>query len=138
MAKRIDAETRAEMANMYLYDDSMNYHDIAEKYGIAYGTARRIICEELKAGNGIKPDQRKTPGGTFGEGKLDEIHDEVMQKKYPPSPRTSDWMDHVRELNKRKREFEQKIEHKQAELDKARQEYRDFLATMEQLMKEEI
>lgn len=141
MGKRINAETRAEMANMYLYDDSMNYHDIAEKYGIAYGTARRIICEELKAGNGIKPDRRnnkKPSDGCATDKGLDAIHDEVMRQKYPPSPRTSDWTEHVKVLNQRKREFEQKIEHKQAELDAARQEYRDFLATLEQLMKEEV
>lgn len=140
MGKRIDAETRAAMVGAYCEDDSATYNSVAKKFGVSFETARRIITNELQAVPGVKPRRNnKPPSAPCATDKgLDAIHDEVMRQKYPPSPRTTDWMDHVRELNKRKREFEQKIEHKQAELDKVRQEYRDFLATLEQLMKEEV
>jgi prefoldin subunit 5 len=47
-------------------------------------------------------------------------------------------MDHITPLHQRKQELENAIEHKQVELDKARQEYRDFLATLRQLMEETV
>ena len=53
-------------------------------------------------------------------------------------PRTSDWMKHVKPLNAHKRELELAIEHKQAELDKAKQELRDFTATLRQLMEGDV
>ncbi len=141
MGKRIDAETRAAMVGAYCEDDSATYCSVARQFGVSFETARRIITNELQAVPGVKPDRRnnkKPSAGCATDKDLDATHDEVMRQKYPPSPRTSDWMEHVKVLNQRKREFEQKIEHKQAELDAARQEYRDFLATLEQLMKEEV
>ena len=141
MGKRIDTETRAAMVGAYCEDDSATYNSVAKKFGVSFETARRIITNELQAVPGVKPDRRnnkKPSDGCATDKDLDATHDEVMRQKYPPSPRTSDWTEHVKVLNQRKREFEQKIEHKQAELDAARQEYRDFLATLEQLMKEEV
>ena len=141
MGKRIDTETRAAMVGAYCEDDSATYSSVAKKFGVSFETARRIITNELQAVPGVKPDRRnnkKPSDGCATDKDLDATHDEVMRQKYPPSPRTSDWTEHVKVLNQRKREFEQKIEHKQAELDAARQEYRDFLATLEQLMKEEV
>lgn len=41
-------------------------------------------------------------------------------------------------LQQRKQELELTIEHRQAELDKAKQELRDFLATLKQLMEESV
>lgn len=113
MAKRIDAETRAAIVKMYLSDDGIMYKDIAEKFGLSVGFVSRTIKAELQAGNGIKPDRR-------------------------PNEPENPWMQHITPLHQQKRELEQLIEHKQAELDAARQEYRDFLATLEQLMKEEV
>lgn len=110
--RRIDAETLAEMANMYLSDDSMTYKAIAEKFGVAVQTANRIIHAELQAGDGMKPDRRAEPDNP--------------------------WMEHITPLHRHKMELEQQIEHKQAELDQARQAYRDFLATLGQLLKEEV
>ena len=43
-------------------------------------------------------------------------------------------MDHITPIHQRKMELENAIEHKQAELEKAKQEYRDFLATLRQLL----
>lgn len=113
MGKRIDAQTRAEMVKMYLSDDSMTFKAVAEKFHVAALTARNIINEELNAGNGVKPDRR-------------------------PDPPETPWMEHITPLHRHKQELENAIERKQAELDAVRQEYRDFLATLEQLMKEEV
>lgn len=111
MARRIDAETRAAMVEMYLSDDGIRYKDIAEKLGLSVGFVSRTIKKELEAGNGIKPDRRA---------------------KEPENP----WMQYVMPLHKHKMELEQKVEHKQAELEKAKQEYRNFLATVKQLMED--
>lgn len=131
MARRIDAETRAAMVEMYLSDDGIRYKDIAEKFDLSVGFVSRTIKKELEAGNGIKPDRRN--GCT--EEELDAKHAKVMAEK-DPHPRTIDWMAHVKPLNAHKRELELKVEHKQAELEAARQELRDFTATLRQLMED--
>ena len=111
MGKRIDAETRAAMVGAYCEDDSATYNSVAKKFGVSFETARRIITNELQAIPGTKPDRRA---------------------KEPENP----WMEYVTPLHKHKQELEDVIEHKQAELDAARQEYRDFLATLKQLMED--
>jgi len=138
VGKRIDAETRAAMVGAYCEDDSATYNSVAKKFGVSFETARRIITNELQAVPGVKPRRNnKPPSAPCATDKdLDATHDEVMRQKYPPSPRTSDWTEHVKVLNRHKQELENAIAHKQAELDKARQEYRDFLATLKQLMED--
>lgn len=111
MAKRIDAETRAQIVQKYLATDDATYADIGRVFGINQNTIAKIIRTELQAGNGTKPDRRA---------------------KEPENP----WMEYVTPLHKHKQELEDVIEHKQAELDAARQEYRDFLATLKQLMED--
>ena len=114
MGKRIDAETRAQIAQTYLANEGMPYRTVAKRFGISAESARRIIKDELKAGNGIKPDRRA---------------------KTEPS---SDWMQHITPLHKHKQALELAVEHKQAELDKAKQELRDFTATLRQLMEGDV
>ena len=141
MGKRIDAETKDKIVEMYLADETLTYRDLASKFGINHMSVSRIINGYFKDTNGIKPDRHKPKKHSFcekTERALDTTHDEVMRQKYPPSPRTSDWTDHITPLHRHKQELENAIAHKQAELDKARQEYREFLATLEQLMKEEV
>lgn len=113
MPKRIDAETRAKIVKTYISDDKLTYTEIARRFGVSSGTAMRIINEELNAGNGIKPDRRA---------KTD----------------TPEWMAHVTPLHKHKQELETIIEHKKAELEQAQQEYRNYLATIRQLMEETV
>lgn len=111
MAKRIDAETRAEIVQKYLATDDATYADIGRVFGINQNTIAKIIKTELQAGNGTKPDRRA---------------------KEPENP----WMEHITPLHRHKQELENAIAHKQAELDKAKQAYRDFLATLKQLMED--
>lgn len=114
MGKRIDAETRAKIVQTYLADEGMTYKTVAKRLGISAESARRIINDELGAGNSIKPDRRA--------------------KAEPPS----DWMQHITPLHKQKQALEFAVEHKQAELDKAKQELRDFTATLRQLMEGDV
>ena len=132
MSRRIDAETRAKIVAAYLKNDGATYKDIGERFGINHNTISKIIRAELQSGNGVKPDRRvgkiKLPDGI-------EFEREALEAQHP---RTSDWMEHVKPLNAHKRELELAIEHKQAELDAARQELRDFTATLRQLMEGDV
>lgn len=147
MAKRIDAGLREEIANAYLSDESVTVEALAQKYGYSTTTIHRIIKEYTKSGKGIKPDRRKCPAakrnadGSEGisEAEMDKRHAERMAAQNAERhPRTSDWMDHITPLHQRKMELENAVEHRQAELDKAKQELRDFLATLKQLMEESV
>lgn len=135
MAKRIDAGLRDEIANAYLSDKSVTVKALAEKYHYSVSTISKIINEYTTSGKDIKPDRRKESKKLPTDAELDRQHDERMAEKHP---RSSDWMQHITPLHQRKQELENTIEHKQAELDKARQEYRDFLATLRQLMEETV
>ena len=132
MGKRIDAETRAKIVQTYLANEGMPYKTVAKRFGISTESARRIINEELQSGNGIEPDRRvgtiKLPDGT-------EFEREELEAQHP---RTSDWMQHITPLHKHKQALELAVEHKQAELDAAKQELRDFTATLRQLMEGDV
>ncbi len=127
---RISAEKRAAIVAAYLENDGATYKEICEQFGINHNTISKIIRTELQAGNGIKPDRRVN--GELTDDELERRHEENMKEH----PRTSDWMAHVTPLHKHKMELEQRVEHKQAELEKAKQELRDFTATIRQLMED--
>ena len=132
--RKITAEQRAQIVQYYLENDGATYKDIAKKVGVNHCTISKIIRAELQAGNGVKPDRRKVlPVVELDEAELDEKHVEALKAQHP---RTSDWMEHVKPLHQHKMELEQKVEHKQAELDKAKQELRDFTATLRKLMED--
>lgn len=133
MPKLIDAETRAKIVAAYLESDGATYEGIGEQFGISKCTIGKIIRAELQAGKGIKPDRRVN--GELTDDALDQKHGDVIAAK-DPHPRTTDWMQHVTPLHKHKMELERRVEHKQAELDKARQELRDFTATLRKLMED--
>lgn len=134
--REITAEQRAQIVQYYLENDGATYKDIAKKVGVNHCTISKIIRAELQAGNGVKPDRRKVlPVVELDEAELDEKHREALKAQHP---RTLDWMEHVKPLHKYKQELERRVEHKQAELDKARQELRDFTATLKQLMEDTI
>lgn len=130
---RISAEKRAAIVAAYLENDGATYKEIGEQFGINHNTISKIIKSELQAGNGIKPDRRVN--GELTDDALDQKHEDVIAAK-DPHPRTSDWMAHITPLHKHKMELEQRVEHKQAELEKAKQELRDFTATLRKLMED--
>lgn len=129
---KISAEKRAEIVAAYLENGGATYKEIGERFGINHNTISKIIKAELEAGNGIKPDRRartiKLPDGI-------EFEREALEAQHP---RTSDWMEHIKPLNARKRELEENVRHKHAELEAAKQELRDFTATLKQLMEDTI
>lgn len=143
---KIDAGLRAEIVAAYLADETATYKDLAQKYFYSAATISRIIHEELKDSAGIRPDRRKkaakrNPDGSEGitEEKMDQKHSEAMKEQNEERhPRTSDWMAHITPLHQHKMELENAVEHRQVELEKAKQELRDFLATLKQLMEETV
>lgn len=142
MGRRIDAELRAQIVDAYIANPAIRQKDLAQQYHIGVSTVQRIIHDQVEAGKCVKPDRRRkppkrNPDGSEGitEAEMDQKHAEAMKKQNAEwHPRTSDWMDHITPLHQRKMELENAIEHKQAELEKAKQEYRDFLATLRQLL----
>ncbi len=129
---KISAEKRAEIVAAYLENDGATYKEIGERFGINHNTISKIIRAELQAGNGVKPDRRKVlPVVELSDDEIDAKHREALKAQHP---RTSDWMEHIKPLNARKRELEENVRHKQAEYDAARQELRDFMVTLKQLM----
>lgn len=132
---KIDAVLRDEIANAYLSDESVTVEALAKKYCLSTTTIHRIIKEYTKSGKGIKPDRRKK----LTDEELDRQHTERMAEKAKAEhPRTSDWMAHITPLHQHKMELENAVEHRQVELEKAKQELRDFLATLKQLMEENV
>ena len=130
---RISAETKAKIVQAYLEDSGITYKELGERFGVNHNSVSTIIRAELQAGNGVKPDRRKKtlPSVELSDDELDAKHREALEAQHP---RTSDWMEHIKPLNARKRELEENVRHKQAEYDAARQELRDFMATLKQLM----
>lgn len=141
--KKLTQALREEIVAAYLADESKTYGDLAETYGVSVNYVGKLIRDNIKAGNGIKPDRRRNTvlrRELLSDAELDRKHEQAEHDKAVEAakkhPRTSDWMEHVKPLHQRKAELERAIEHKQAELEKAKQEYRDFLATLKQLLEE--
>ena len=146
MAKKIDAELREQICEEYLADPTVRFLDLARKYKVSESSVQRFVADLVKAGKCVKPDRRqkspkRNPDGSEGitEAEMDQKHAEAMKKQNAERhPRTTDWMDHITPIHQRKMELENAIEHKQAELEKAKREYRDFLATLRQLLEETV
>ena len=142
MGRKLDSELRAQIVDAYLADPAIRQKDLAQRYHIGVSTVQRIIHDQVEAGKCIKPDRRRrsvkrNPDGSEGitEEKMDQKPAERMAEQHP---RTSDWMAHITPLHKHRQELENAVEHKQVELEKAKQELRDFLATLRQLMEETV
>lgn len=131
--RKITAEQRAQIVQYYLENDGATYKDIAKKVGVNHCTISKIIRAELQAGNGITPDRRKKtlPSVELSDDEIDAKHREALKAQHP---RTLDWMEHVKPLHQHKQELELRVQHKQAELDAAKQELRDFTETLKKLM----
>ena len=73
---------------------------------------------------------------TIDDDKLDAKHKAIMEQKRKEHAEATSWMEHVKPLHQRKQEYEIEINEKRDELERVRQEYRNFLATIKQLMEE--
>lgn len=109
-------EMRSEVRR--LRDNGMMVRDIADQVGISKSSISRIL-------------ENTQDGVTLAE--ATEKHRKVMHEKHGTE---APWMSHITPLHEQKQALERRIAERQAELDKAREEYRNFLATLEQLTKE--
>lgn len=73
---------------------------------------------------------------TIDDDKLDKKHEAIMEQKRKEHAEATTWMEHIKPLYQCKQEYEAEIRVKQEELDRVRQEYRNFLATIKQLTEE--
>ena len=110
-------EMRSEVRR--LRDSGMMVRDIADQVGISKASVSRIL-------------ENTQDGITLAE--ATEKHRKVMHEMHGTE---APWMAHITPLHEQKQVLERRIAERQAELDKAREEYRNFLATLEQLTKEE-
>lgn len=111
---KVPDEIKEQIVEMYLSEPDITQKQIAKHFGVSEPVVQKAIkkFKDMDA--------------------ADKKHAEIMEQKFG-HPRTTDWMAHITPLNKCKQELEAKIAQKQDELRKAQQEYRDFLATLEQL-----
>lgn len=109
-------EMRSEVRR--LRDGGMTVREISDQVGISKSSISRIL-------------ENTQDGISLAE--ATEKHRKVMCEKHGTE---APWMAHITPLHQQKQALERRIAEKQAELDKAREEYRNFLATLEQLTKE--
>lgn len=112
--RRLDADTRQAIVDAYMSSESMTYAEVGRKFGVAYQTVCNIVKKHNEAGKGIIPDRRP-------------------HKQEPES-----LADIIKPLVSRKRELEERVTRKQAELEKARQDLRDYTATIKKLFEENV
>ena len=109
-------EIRSEVRR--LRNGGMALKAIADQVDISKASVSRIL-------------ENTQDGITLAE--ATEKHRKVMHEKHGTE---APWLSHITPLHQHKQALERRIAEKQAELDKAREEYRNFLATLEQLTKE--
>ena len=121
MAKRIDEEKMAAIAQAY-QSGNQTAREVAEQFGVSRSTATRAIPQYSGAPDAV----------------IDRRHAEVMERRRQEHADATTWMEHVTPIHRHKQRLETEIRAKQEALDKAREEYRNFLATLRQLMEEMI
>lgn len=113
----ITDEMRSEIVR--LRDEGMVLCEIAEKLGISKGAVENTLKLYREGGISLKAANEK--------------HREVMREKHAAE---TPWMEHIKPLHQHKRELESRVRECEEALAKARQEYRNFCATIAQLAEE--
>lgn len=108
---------------MYHSDEYNSYKEVARDTGLSAHVVANIIKLD-KCVIGVEDDE------------LDRRHAEVMRLNRQQHAEMTTWMEHVTPLHQHKLRLEAEISAKQEALDKAKQEYRNFLATVKQLMED--
>lgn len=112
--RRLDTDTRQAIVDAYMSSESMTYAEVGRKFGVTYQTVCNIVKKHNEAGKGIVPDRRQ--------------HKQEQESL----------ADIIKPLVARKRELEERVTRKQAELEKARQDLRDYTATIKKLFEENV
>ena len=113
----ITDEMRSEIVR--LRGEGMYLNKIAEKLGISKGTVEKTL--KLYREGGISLEEAT------------EKHREVMHEKHAAE---TSWMEHIKPLHQHKRELESRVRECEEALAKARQAYRNFCETINQLAEE--
>lgn len=119
MAKRTDVEKMAAIAQAY-QSGNRTAKEVAEQFGVSKSTACRAIQQYSGAPDAV----------------IDRRHAEVMEQRRQEHADATTWMEHVTPIHRHKQRLEAEIRARQEALDKARDEYRNFLATLKQLMED--
>lgn len=122
-AHKVDEKIRAKILEMYNSDQKMTYKQIASELGLSAWTVGNIVKLD-KCKVGIDNDE------------LDRKHAYVMEQRRKEHEEMTTWMEHVTPLHQHKQRLEAEIAAKQEALEKSKQEYRNFLATVKQLMED--
>ena len=120
----ITDEMRSEIVR--LRGEGMVLCEIAEKLGISKTAVSNAL---LLVQNAAK--QKHDEGISLKE--ATEKHREVMHEKHATE---TPWMEHIKPLHQHKRELGSRVRECEEALAKARQEYRNFCATITQLAEE--
>lgn len=120
----ITDEMRSEIVR--LRGEGMVLCGIAEKLGISKTAVSNAL---LLVQNAAK--QKRDEGISLEE--ATEKHREVMHAKHATE---TPWMEHIKPLHQHKRELESSVRECEEALAKARQAYRNFCATINQLAEE--
>ena len=127
--QRLTVAIRREIAETYL-QGGKTYNEVADMYEVTHNTVWKCLTQYK---NGELCDAVESPSACENVQPEDAVHEAVMQKKRQEHEEMTTWMEHVTPLHQHKQRLEAEITAKQAELDKAKQEYRNFIATLEKL-----
>lgn len=116
---RISDEMRSAIVHASI-TDKKSPSQIAEAFSISENTVATVL--KRYAENGISDKEAS------------QKHAAIMAQKRAAHEQQTVWMTHITPLHEQKRALEAEIARRQEALDEARQEYRNFLATVRQLM----
>lgn len=132
--RRLTDAIRREIAETYL-QGGMTGQEVADMYEVSHNTLYKCLSK-YKAGQ--LGEVAEIPSAREGVQPEDAIHEAVMQEKRQEHEAATTWMKHITPLHQHKQRLEAEIAAKQDALDKAKQEYRNFLATLEQLTEDTV
>lgn len=113
----ITDEMRSEIVR--LRGEGMHLKDIAEKLDISMNAVKNALTNYRNGGISLEEATEK--------------HKKVMHEKHAAE---TSWMEHIKPLHQHKRELESRVRECEEALAKARQAYRNFCATINQLAEE--
>ena len=113
----ITDEMRSEIIR--LRGEGMVLREIAEKLDIYMNAVKNALTDYRNCGISLEEATEK--------------HREVMHEKHAAE---TTWMEHIKPLHQHKRELESRVRECEDALAKARQAYRNFCATINQLAEE--
>lgn len=122
--RKIDDEKRQKILELHKAG-GVTQAALAKRFGVSTWTIGNIINTE-KLRDGISMEE------------LDKKHADVMACKRQEHAEMTTWMEHVTPLHQHKMRLEAEIAKRQEALDKAKQEYKNFLATVKQLMEDTV